>query len=124
MAREGESLISALWSTFFNSHANPPTIITRWIGYRSSKAATNQVIVTLQRELELRATPSIALALHPGTVVGTNLSAKWTKEEDAGKKPGVFTAEHSVSKLLDVIKGLGAEDGGRFLDWAGKDIKW
>lgn len=96
----------------------------RWVGYRSSKAATNQVILTLQRELELKATPSIAVALHPGTVVGTNLSSKWTNPKDVGKKNGVFYAEESTAKLLDVIKGLNAEDGGRFLDWAGKDIKW
>ncbi|KAK4702330.1 hypothetical protein P7C70_g3897, partial [Phenoliferia sp. Uapishka_3] len=95
-----------------------------WIGYRSSKAATNQIIMTLQRELELRATPSIAVALHPGTVVGTNLSAKWTNESDAGKKNGVFNAEDSTQRLLDVISGLGEKDGGRFLDWAGKEIPW
>lgn len=101
-----------------------PLIPCRWIGYRASKSATNQVVVTLQRELELRSTPSIAVALHPGTVVGTNLSEKWTKKEDAGKKPGVFVAEDSTAKLLEVIKGLKKEDGGRFLDWAGKDIVW
>ncbi|KAK4049855.1 hypothetical protein OIV83_003911 [Microbotryomycetes sp. JL201] len=85
---------------------------------------TARVIVTLQRELELRSTPSIAIALHPGTVVGTNLSKAFTKEQDAGQKPGVFKPEQSTEKLLDVIKGLRQEDGGRFLDWAGKDIQW
>lgn len=95
-----------------------------WIGYRASKAATNQVIATLQRELELRSTPSIAVALHPGTVVGTALSEKWTKDEDAGKKPGVFVAEDSTAKLLEVLRGLSKEDGGEFFDWAGKKIPW
>ncbi|KAM0790218.1 hypothetical protein ACM66B_005532 [Microbotryomycetes sp. NB124-2] len=95
-----------------------------WIGYRASKAATNQVVVTLQRELELRSTPSIAIALHPGTVVGTNLSKPFTKPEQAGQKPGVFEPEQSTEKLLGVIKQLKQEDGGRFLDWAGKDIQW
>lgn len=80
--------------------------------------------MTLERELQLRATPSIAISLHPGTVVGTNLSAKWTKESDAGVKEGVFTAEESTKRLLDVVSGLGEKDGGRFLDWAGKDIPW
>ncbi|KAK4050186.1 hypothetical protein OIO90_005168 [Microbotryomycetes sp. JL221] len=95
-----------------------------WIGYRASKAATNQIIMTLQRELDLKSTPSIAIALHPGTVVGTNLSKRFTKEEDAGKKQGVFQAQESTQKLLDVIKSLTQEDGGKFLDWAGKDIQW
>lgn len=96
----------------------------RWIGYRASKAATNQVIATLQRELELRSTPSIAVALHPGTVVGTKLSKPWTKESDAGKKEGVHDAETSTRLLLEVIGNLKKEDGGRFVDFAGKDIPW
>ncbi|GAA5838202.1 hypothetical protein JCM5353_006039 [Sporobolomyces roseus] len=95
-----------------------------WIGYRASKSATNQVIATLQRELELRSTPSIALALHPGTVVGTNLSKPWTKESDAGKKEGVHDAETATEKLLKVISKMKKEDGGRFLDYAGKDVPW
>jgi NAD(P)-dependent dehydrogenase (short-subunit alcohol dehydrogenase family) len=100
------------------------TFILSWIGYRSSKAATNQIIKTLERELALRSTPSVAVALHPGTVVGTALSKDFTKEEDAGKKAGVFWPEESSAKLLDVIKRLGKDDGGRFLDWDGRDIKW
>ncbi|GAA5988717.1 hypothetical protein JCM5350_001990 [Sporobolomyces pararoseus] len=95
-----------------------------WIGYRASKAATNQVIATLQRELELRSTPSIALALHPGTVVGTNLSKPWTKESDAGKKEGVHDAETATKKLLEAISKMKKEDGGKFIDYAGKEIPW
>ncbi|GAA5945956.1 hypothetical protein JCM3775_007558 [Rhodotorula graminis] len=95
-----------------------------WIGYRASKAAANQTIVTLQRELSMRSTPSIALALHPGTVVGTNLSKPWTREEDAGKKPGVHDADTATAKLLDVISGLGEKDGGRFLNYAGEELPW
>ncbi|BGP41878.1 hypothetical protein JCM10450v2_005949 [Rhodotorula kratochvilovae] len=95
-----------------------------WYAYRASKAAANQTIVTLQRELSMRSTPSIALALHPGTVVGTNLSKPWTREEDAGKKPGHHDAETAARKLLDVISGLQEGDGGRFLNYDGKDLPW
>lgn len=126
-AREGESRRSArvVVRHRLPSIANLSLVLDcRWVGYRSAKAATNQAVLTLQRELELRATPSIAVALHPGTVVGTNLSAPWTNPKDVGKKDGVFKPEESTSKLLEVIKGLSAEDGGRFLDWAGKDIQW
>ena len=97
---------------------------TGWVGYRASKAAANQTIVTLQRELSMRSTPSIALALHPGTVVGTNLSKPWTREEDAGKKPGVHDAATATGKLLDVISGLSEKDGGRFLNYAGEELPW
>jgi hypothetical protein len=80
--------------------------------------------MTLQRELALKKLPAIAVALHPGTVVGTTLSKDWTKESDAGKKPGVFTPEKSTAQMLDVIKGLTKDDGGRFLDYAGAEIVW
>ncbi|GAA6050589.1 hypothetical protein JCM3770_001476 [Rhodotorula araucariae] len=95
-----------------------------WYSYRASKAAANQTIATLQRELSMRSTPSIALALHPGTVVGTNLSKPWTREEDAGKKPGHHDADTATRKLLDVISGLKQGDGGRFVNYDGKDIPW
>lgn len=97
---------------------------TGWNAYRASKAAANQTIMTLQRELSLRSTPSIALALHPGTVVGTNLSKPWTKPEDANKKPGHFDAETSTKMLLDVIAKSKQEDGGRFLNYEGIEIPW
>lgn len=72
----------------------------------------------------MRSTPSIAVALHPGTIPGTTLSAKFTKVADANVKPGNFTADESSRLLLEVMKGLGTTDGGRFIDWAGKDIVW
>ena len=96
----------------------------RWIGYRSSKSATNQIIATLQRELLLRSTPSIAIALHPGTVPGTTLSQKFTKVEDANQKPGVFSPDESARLLLQVMRSLKEEDGGKFLDWKGEEIVW
>ncbi|GAA5886779.1 hypothetical protein JCM6882_005886 [Rhodosporidiobolus microsporus] len=95
-----------------------------WYAYRASKAAANQTIATLQRELSLRSTPSIAVALHPGTVVGTNLSKPWTNPSDAGKKPGVHHPPEAVDQLLKVVSGLKEGDGGRFLDYAGKEIEW
>ncbi|BGP18150.1 hypothetical protein JCM10213_007756 [Rhodosporidiobolus nylandii] len=95
-----------------------------WYAYRASKAAQNQVIATLQRELSLRSTPSIALALHPGTVVGTNLSKPWTKESDAGSKQGHHRAPEAADKLLKVIAGLKEDDGGKFLNYDGQELPW
>lgn len=127
-ARVGSIGDNRVGGSVLTDRLSPRTALTvrirSWVGYRSSKAATNQVIATLQRELSVRATPAIAIALHPGTVPGTNLSAAFTKKGDAGKKPGVMTAEDSAKSLLDVISKLGEKDGGKFLDWAGKEIPW
>jgi len=96
-----------------------------WLSYRASKAATNQAIVTLNRELSNRALgPAIALALHPGTVAGTDLSRPFVKNEDSGKKKGVHGPDKAAGMLLDVLRGLGVDDGGRFLDYEGKTIPW
>lgn len=70
----------------------------------------------------MRSTPAISVALHPGTIPGTGISSKFTKLEDADIKPGHFTPEESARLLMEVIKGLKPADGGRFLDYAGKDI--
>jgi len=66
---------------------------------------------------------AIAVALHPGTVVGTPLSKDFTREEDLGSKQGNFTPEQSAGHLLDVISRLGAGSGGSFHAWDG-EIKW
>lgn len=95
-----------------------------WYAYRASKAAANQAIMTLQRELSLRSTPSIAVALHPGTVVGTNLSKPWTNEKDAGTKKGHHHPPEAVDKLLKVISGLKQNDGGKFLNYDGEELPW
>lgn len=72
----------------------------------------------------MRSTPSVAVALHPGTIPGTTLSSKFTKVEDANVKPGMFSPDESARLLMEVIKGLEEKDAGRFIDWAGKDIMW
>ncbi|KAM0751131.1 putative Rossman fold oxidoreductase [Meredithblackwellia eburnea MCA 4105] len=95
-----------------------------WMAYRASKAATNQVMRTVALELEHRSTAAIAVSLHPGTVVGTNLSSPWTRVEDAGRKRGTFTADESARRLLDVVARLGEADNGTFLDWDGRQVGW
>jgi hypothetical protein len=52
------------------------------------------------------------------------LSKPWTKESDAGKKEGVHDAETASRKLLEVIGKMKKEDGGKFVDYAGKEIPW
>jgi NAD(P)-dependent dehydrogenase (short-subunit alcohol dehydrogenase family) len=91
-----------------------------WYGYRASKAAQNMLTRTLAIELRRRAPRVICIALHPGTVA-TALSAPYRAGLDPER---VFTPGRAAQQLWSVIRGLGPEDGGRFLDWAGKPVPW
>lgn len=55
-----------------------------WYSYRASKAALNQLIKTLSKELELRSVPAISVGLHPGTV-RSYLSKDFTGGEGSDK---------------------------------------
>lgn len=109
-----------------------------WYSYRTSKAATNQLIKTLNLELQRSSTThggsdnsAIAVALHPGTLLGTDLSKpyvdpkkddKETKEKE--QKKGVHPPEQGADMLMQVLKSLDKEKGGKFFDYAGKEIPW
>lgn len=61
---ERPSEISFSASAPLSSQTDPAQhAFCRWYAYRASKAASNQVIATLQRELSLRSTPSIAIGM-------------------------------------------------------------
>lgn len=100
-----------------------------------SKAATNQVIKTLHLELarasgaggSSSSNSAIAVALHPGTLLGTDLSKPFVDPKRSDKdekkkedKPGVHSPEKGASMLMEVIKGLDKSKGGKFYDYAGK----
>lgn len=89
-----------------------------WHSYRLSKAALNMVTKTLSVELGHKGV--ICVSLHPGTV-DTALSRPFVKNVPADK---LFTPDQSASYLYKVIQSLKAQDNGRFIDWAGKDIEW
>jgi NAD(P)-dependent dehydrogenase (short-subunit alcohol dehydrogenase family) len=91
-----------------------------WYAYRASKAAQNMFTRTLAIELRRRAPRLICVALHPGTVA-TNLSAPYRGGVDPDR---VFAPRQAASQLWSVAQSLTPEDGGRFLDWAGKPIAW
>jgi len=95
-----------------------------WIAYRASKAATNQAIVTLNHELSRKAnSPAIAVALHPGTVAGTDISRGFVKQDQIGQN-GIHTPDVAATLLLNVLSSLRPDQGGQFLDYDGKPIKW
>ncbi|OAV98338.1 hypothetical protein PTTG_00383 [Puccinia triticina 1-1 BBBD Race 1] len=97
-----------------------------WYSYRSSKTALNQIIVTLQNELAARSSisPTVTVALHPGTVAGTELSQRFVPKDLSGSKQGIHDTETAASSLLNVISKLGIGDGGQFFDYKGENIVW
>lgn len=90
-----------------------------WYSYRSSKAAVNQVVKSL--DIHLRGTAgdkAMAVALHPGTVK-TGLSRNFWESTPSEK---LFSPEFSAEKLIDVVKGVTVQGRGKCWDWAGKEI--
>lgn len=91
-----------------------------WYGYRSSKAALNQLHRSLAVELRRRAKNAISVVLHPGTV-RTELTAPFRRSVPEGQ---LMEVESSVRKLMDVIDGLGPSEHGGFFDYDGRPIEW
>lgn len=79
-----------------------------WVSYRASKAALNMVIRTLSIELKRTNPDAMFIGLHPGTV-DTGLSKPFQKGVPDGK---LFTAQHSVERMLEVMDGRDANDSG------------
>ncbi|SNX83145.1 related to short chain dehydrogenase [Melanopsichium pennsylvanicum] len=98
-----------------------------WYSYRASKAALNQLIKTLSKELELRSVPAISVGLHPGTV-RSNLSKDFTggegSEKPLDRSKGQFEAHEAAKNLVDVVSGLRKGDNGTFRDYKNDVIPW
>lgn len=90
-----------------------------WYAYRASKAALNMIIKNAAIEISRRNKQAIIVGLHPGTVDST-LSAPFQANIPDGQ---LFTAEFSVTKLLEVLKNLKPEQSGRCFAWDGKEIE-
>lgn len=89
-----------------------------WYGYRSSKAALNQLVRTAAIELARTHPEAICVALHPGTVA-TNLSAPFV-----GSKRSPHTPIEVAKHLLTVIANFKSEDSGGFFDWRSESVPW
>ncbi|MDH5750315.1 MAG: SDR family oxidoreductase [Rhodospirillales bacterium] len=79
--------------------------------YRSSKAALNAVMKSLSIDLKERGV--VVALLHPG----------WVKT-DMGGPGALIDSRESVSKMRDVIAGLGPEQSGGFFGFDGERISW
>ena len=88
-----------------------------WIGYRSAKAALNQIVRTSAIELARRHRGLAMVALHPGTVE-TALSRPFL-----GQRPRQ-SPQQAAARLVDVIESLTPQDNGAFLAWDGSRIPW
>jgi NAD(P)-dependent dehydrogenase (short-subunit alcohol dehydrogenase family) len=91
-----------------------------WHSYRTSKAATNQLVRTLSIELARKNPGAIAVALHPGTV-DTGLSSPFQRNVPPEK---LFTPAQSAAHLWAVIDSLTPADTGSFRAWDGSPIPW
>jgi NAD(P)-dependent dehydrogenase (short-subunit alcohol dehydrogenase family) len=91
-----------------------------WYGYRSSKAALNQLTKTLSIELKRSLPLNICVAMHPGTV-DTQLSKPF---QSGIPKDKIFTSKKAARQILSVISKLEPEDNGCFLAWDGSKIPW
>jgi len=91
-----------------------------WYGYRTSKAALNQMMHTLAIEWRRLSRPILCVVMHPGTV-STDLSKPFTAGLSADK---IFSPERAAQQLLEVFAGLSLEDSGGFYAWDGQSIPW
>lgn len=79
--------------------------------YRISKAALNMATRNMAHELASRGIT--AVAMHPG----------WVKT-DMGGPNAPLSIPDAVTSMVATIRGLGEDDGGRFIDREGHDLPW
>ena len=89
-----------------------------WYSYRASKSALNQVIKTFSIELKRTNPKAIIIGLQPGTV-DSELSAPFKRSVSNNK---LFSAEYSVSQLLEVIERADDSSSGNLISWDGEII--
>jgi NAD(P)-dependent dehydrogenase (short-subunit alcohol dehydrogenase family) len=115
LPRQGRSVVASLSARVGSIGDNR---LGGWYGYRSSKAALNQLVRTAAIELERTHPEAICVALHPGTVA-TKLSLPFV-----GSKRSLHTPIEAARHLLTVITKLKSKDNGGFFDWRAEPIPW
>ena len=84
-----------------------------WYAYRSSKAALNMVLKNASIEIARSNKNAIILGLHPGTV-NSKLSKPFQGAVQEGK---LFTPQHSVAKMREVLENSQSKDSGLVIDF-------
>ena len=91
-----------------------------WYSYRASKAALNMIIKTLSIEVARNNKNAVIVGLHPGTVE-SNLSNPFQGNVPDGK---LFSPEHSVTQMAEVMNKLTPSDSGNCFAWDGKRVEF
>uniref|UniRef100_A0A8D3BCV9 Zgc:65997 n=1 Tax=Scophthalmus maximus TaxID=52904 RepID=A0A8D3BCV9_SCOMX len=91
-----------------------------WYSYRMSKAALNMATRNLSIELGRSRPRVVCVSLHPGTV-NTDLSRPYHRNVPQDK---LFSAEHSVSRLMGIVDTLNMEKTGKAYNWDGTELPW
>lgn len=91
-----------------------------WYAYRASKAALNQLLMTLAVEGRRTHRGLCITAIHPGTT-DTDLSRPFQGNVPDDK---LYTPSESARRILDVVLAGRPEDSGRFMNWDGKALPW
>lgn len=115
MPRENRSVFAAISARVGSISDNR---IGGWYGYRSAKAALNQMIRTASIEHGRKYKQAIVMGLHPGTV-DTALSQPFQGNVPEGK---LFTPAFSASTMLDVIEARSVADSGKVFAWDGAEV--
>jgi NAD(P)-dependent dehydrogenase (short-subunit alcohol dehydrogenase family) len=113
LPRDGSGILAALSARVGSISDNQ---IGGWYGYRSSKAALNQLIRTASIELARKRKQAAIVGLHPGTVE-TDLSAPF--RNNRYKR---FSPEESAGYLLQVLGSLDRDASGKVFDWQGEIV--
>ena len=115
LPRQGRSVFASLSARVGSIEDNR---LGGWYGYRSSKAALNQLVRTAAVELARTHPEALCVALHPGTVA-TNLSTPFVRGSQS-----LLTPIEAARYLLAVVAELKPDDSGGFFDWRGELIPW
>jgi len=78
------------------------------------------IIKNLSIEMRRRNPNLITVGLHPGTVK-SKLSEPFSSASSHNSN-NIFTADYSVSKMINVLENLTTEDSGKLFAWDGKEI--
>ena len=117
MRKEKPSIFAALSARVSSISDNH---LGGWYAYRSSKAALNMIIKTASIEMKRRNEKAILVGLHPGTV-DSELSKPFQRNTPKEK---LFTPDHSVSKMLQLLEKLNPDDTGKLFAWDGQEIQF
>ncbi len=91
-----------------------------WYGYRSSKAALNQMIKTASVEVRRKNKNACLALIHPGTTIGP-LSKPFSSRIADNK---IYNPEQSAERILNVAMSLEPQQTGSFFNWDGRIIPW